>query len=156
MIMGNPVPRTCVEFNQQSDATNQNCESLSLEDCRSIDAYVLLAGPGAGKTTTFIEEAELAEDGRYVTARDFLTFQSNPEWGGKTLFIDGLDEMRAGTADSRTPFDKIRSRLDELGKPRFRLSCRNADWFGAYDRDELKKVSPTGEISVLLLNPLSD
>ena len=156
MIMGNPVPRTCVEFNQQSDAANQNCESLSLEDCRLIDAYVLLAGPGAGKTTTFIEEAELAEDGCYVTARDFLTFQINPEWGGKTLFIDGLDEMRAGTADSRTSFDKIRSRLDELGKPRFRLSCRNADWLGAYDRDELKKVSPTGEVSVLLLNPLSD
>ena len=155
MIMGNPVPRTCVEFNQQSDAANQNFESLSLEDCRPIDAYVLLAGPGAGKTTTFIEEAELAEDGCYVTARDFLTFQINPEWGGKTLFIDGLDEMRAGTADSRTSFDKIRSKLDELGKPRFRLSCRNADWFGAYDRDELKKVSPTGEISVLLLNPLS-
>ena len=37
-----------------------------------------------------------------------------------------------------------------------RLSCRNADWLGAYDRDELKKVSPTGEVSVLLLNPLSD
>ena len=156
MIMGNPVPRTCVEFNQQSDAANQNFESLSLEDCRPIDAYVLLAGPGAGKTTTFIEEAELAEDGCYVTARDFLTFQINPEWGGKTLFIDGLDEMRAGTADSRTSFDKIRSTLDELGKPRFRLSCRNADWLGAYDRDELKKVSPTGEVSVLLLNPLSD
>ena len=156
MIMGNPVPRTCVEFNQQSDSANQNCESLSLEDCRSIDAYVLLAGPGAGKTTTFIEEAELAEDGRYVTARDFLTFQINPEWGGKTLFIDGLDEMRAGTADSRTSFDKIRSKLDKLGKPRFRLSCRNADWLGAYDRNELKKVSPTGEVSVLLLNPLSD
>lgn len=156
MIMGNPVPRTCVEFNQQSDSANQNCESLSLEDCRPIDAYVLLAGPGAGKTTTFVEEAEVTEDGCYVTARDFLTFQFNPEWGGKTLFIDGLDEMRAGTTDSRTSFDKIRSKLDKLGRPRFRLSCRNADWLGAYDRDELKKVSPTGEVSVLLLNPLSD
>ena len=156
MIMGNPVPRTCVEFNQQSDSANQNCESLSLEDCRPIDAYVLLAGPGAGKTTTFVEEEEVTEDGCYVTARDFLTFQHNPEWGDKTLFIDGLDEMRAGTTDSRTSFDKIRSKLDKLGRPRFRLSCRNADWLGAYDRDELKKVSPTGEVSVLLLNPLSD
>ena len=122
----------------------------------AIDAYVLLAGPGAGKTTTFNEEAKLAEDGFYVTARNFLTLQIKPEWGGKTLFIDGLDEMRAGTVESRTSFDKIRSRLDELGKPRFRLSCRNADWLGAYDRDELEKVSPTGKVSVLLLNPLSD
>ena len=156
MIMGNPVPRTCVEFNQQSASANENSESFSFENYRAIDAYVLLAGPGAGKTTTFTEEAKLTEDGCYVTARNFLTFQSNSVWSCKTLFIDGLDEIRAGAADNRTSFDKIRSKLDELGKPRFRLSCRNADWFGAYDRDYLKKVSPTGEVSVLLLNSLSD
>ena len=93
-----------------------------------------------------------------ITARDFLTFepQSHPEWRGKTLFIDGLDEIRVGANDARTPFDQIRRRLDELGKPRFRLSCREADWLGANDQKHLESVSPDSKVTVLRLNPLTD
>ena len=29
-----------------------------------------------------------------------------------------------------------------LGKPRFRLSCREADWLGENDRKHLESVSP--------------
>ena len=74
----------------------------------------------------------------------------------KTLFIDGLDEVRAGTADVRTPFDAIRERLDALDKPRFRLSCREADWLGVNDRDNLAAVTPDGAVTVLRLDPLTD
>ena len=127
----------------------------SLEDIRKRDACVLLGAPGAGKTVEFTREADECEDGCYVTARDFITFADRPEWHGATLFIDGLDEMRAGAADGRTPLNAIRAKLDALGRPRFRLSCREADWFGANDRKHLESVSPSGEVTVLRLDPLS-
>lgn len=128
--------------------------SRALMDFRKTDAYVLLGAPGAGKTTSFQQEAD-ATGGHYVTARDFLTFDDKPEWHGATLFIDAFDERRAGLADGRTPLDQIRSKLHTLGCPRFRLSCREADWFGANDREHLKEVSPSRGISVIRFDPLS-
>ena len=130
-------------------------ESHTLSDYRESDAYVLLGAPGAGKTTEFRHEAEHA-GGHYVTARDFLTFEDRPEWRDTTLFIDGLDETRAGSPDGRTPLDGIRRRLDALGHPRFRLSCRDADWFGDNDRTHLETVSGDGRVRALRLDPLSD
>ena len=129
--------------------------SRPLEAFRESVAWVLLGAPGAGKTTVFETEAE--RDGcHYVTARDFLMFEDKPEWHDTTLFIDGLDERRAGTADGHTPLDAIRARLDALGRPGFRLSCREADWFGANDRTHLARVASDGGIRVLRLDPLSD
>ena len=64
--------------------------------------------------------------------------------------------MRAGSPDGRTPLDGIRRRLDALGRPRFRLSCRDADWFGDNDRAHLETVSGDGRVTVLRLDPLSD
>ena len=127
----------------------------SLEDFRERDAYVLLGAPGAGKTVEFEREADECEDGCYVTARDFITFADRPEWHDATLLIDGLDEMRAGAADGRTPLNAIRAKLDVLERPRFRLSCREADWFGASDRKHLESVSASGKVTVLRLDPLS-
>ena len=129
--------------------------SRSLEHFRESDAYVLLGAPGAGKTVTFRQEAECGRS-HYVIARDFITFDDRPEWHDATLFIDGLDEMRAGAADGRTPLDAIRTKLDRIGRPRFRVSCREADWFGATDRKHLKSVSREGEVKVLRLDPLSE
>ena len=77
-------------------------------------------------------------------------------WENATLYIDGLDETRAGATDGRTPFDAIRRKLQHLSRPRFRLSCRDADWFGANDRERLKAVSPDGEVLVLRLDPMSE
>ena len=127
----------------------------TVEEFRGCDAYVLLGAPGAGKTTEFRHEAAHA-GGHYVTARDFLTFDNRSEWRGTTLFIDGLDEMRAGSPDGRTPLDGIRRRLEALGGPRFRLSCRDADWFGDNDRAHLETVSGGRQVKVLRLDPLTD
>lgn len=129
--------------------------SRPVEAFREVPAYVLLGPPGSGKTEALRLEAR-REGGRYVAARDFLTFDPEPEWKGGTICIDGLDEVRAGTSDGRTPFDGIRARLRGMGSPRFRLSCREADWFGANDRERLKAVAPNGEVQVLRLDPLSD
>ena len=124
-----------------------------------LHAYVLLGDPGAGKTTEFKKESRaLGGAAVYIRARDFvwLDLDSRPEWRDKTLFIDGLDEMRAGAADSRLPLDEIRNRLDRLGRPRFRISCREADWLGDNDLRSLEAVSPDSRIAVLRLDPLSE
>ena len=153
------VPRTCTEISAGNEDQHREKESQLLEAFRDTPAYVLLGDPGAGKTTAFEAECEaLRENACLVTARDFLTFdpQSHPEWRNKTLFIDGLDETRVGANDARTPFDQIRRRLDALGKPRFRLSCREADWLGANDRRRLESVSSDSKVTVLRLNPLTN
>lgn len=153
------VPRTCTEISAENANQHREKEPRSLEEFQDVSAYVLLGDPGAGKTTAFKTECKkLREKACLITARDFLTFnpQSHPEWCDKTLFIDGLDEIRVGANDARTPFDQIRGRLDELGKPHFRLSCREADWLGANDRRHLESVSPDSKVTVLRLDPLTD
>ena len=150
------VSRTCTEVSD-TDHKWKN-ESRPLGDFRSQAAYVLLGDPGAGKTTVFQAESGAFDDAHFVSARDFLNFNvdRHPEWHEKTLFIDGLDEVRAGTADARTPLNAIWRQLDALGKPRFRLSCREADWLGTNDRRHLASVSPDGTVTVLRLDPLTD
>ena len=63
---------------------------------------MLIAEPGAGKTTAFKTEAA-SQGGGYVTVRNFRTFEDKPEWQDTTLFLDGLDESRAATLDNRSP-----------------------------------------------------
>ena len=53
----------------------------------------------------------------YVTVRNFRTFDDKPEWHDTTLFLDGLDESRAGTEDGRSSLDDIRKKLERLRMP---------------------------------------
>ncbi len=153
------VPRNCTEVSTGDTDQGREKSPRPVEEFRSASAYVLLGDPGSGKTTVFESEHEALEEATcLITARDFLTWDldSHPEWRHKTLLIDGLDEIRVGSADARTPFDRIRSRLDKLGRPRFRLSCRDADWLGDNDRSRLASVSPDSQVTVLRLDPLTD
>lgn len=152
------VPRTCTEIGDQVARQGQTSVSRPLEEFRDTPAYVLLGDPGSGKTTAFEVESEATEKGYLISAWEFLTFDVNdhPEWRNKTLFIDGLDEVRAGTSDALTPFDEILRRLGMLGKPRFRLSCRQADWLGNNDLTNLKSVSPDSNVTSLRLDPLTN
>jgi len=144
------VPRTCT---YKTD--NKSQESRPLTSYRDMPAFVLLGDPGAGKTESFRFEAD-ESGGKYIKARDFAVFEPGAELRGKTLFIDGLDEIRSDGGDGRTPLDHIRKHLERLGRPRFRLSCREADWLGASDSDALKRVSPDDNVIALHLDPLSD
>lgn len=149
--MGKYVERTCTEVIDKREG--RGAESWPLAAFRDCSAYVLLGAPGAGKTVSFKQEAA---NGIYCDVRDFTTFSAQRWDHGKTLFIDGLDEMRAAATDGHTPLDAIRTKLDELGRPTFRLSCREADWFGSPDRSRLESVSPDGVVRVLRLDPLSE
>ncbi len=151
-----PVPRT---GGNRTDIEPLRRDSRPLADFRSHDAYVLLGDPGTGKTTAFDDEVKAlgAGVGHLVSARDFLGIDDpSAVPAGRTLFIDGLDEVRAGARDALTPFEGIRRRLHELGRPRFRLSCREADWLGENDRRHLARISPGGEVTVLRLDPLTE
>ena len=149
------APRTCTVVDEGEPPVDPKERTAPLSDYVNAAAYVLIAEPGAGKTTTFKTEAD-SHGGTYVTVRNFLTFDDRSEWRDTTLFLDGLDESRAGTEDGRTPLDDVRRKLDRLGRPPFRLSCRWADWMAANDRDALKEVSPDGAVTVIRLDPLSD
>ena len=149
------APRTCTVVGEGEATRDAKERAAPLSGYANAAAYLLIAEPGAGKTTTFKTEAA-TQGGVYVTVRDFRTFDDRPEWHDTTLFLDGLDESRAGTEDGRTPLDDIRTKLDRLGRPPFRLSCRWADWMATTDRDALKKVSPDGTVTVIRLDPLSD
>ena len=155
--MNHFVARTCTVLNRSEleEHVGASTDSSPIQRFRNLSAYVLLGGPGAGKTTIFEKEADETH-GTYVAARDFLDFDDRPEWHGANLFIDGLDEVRAGTSDKREPLGRIRGKLHSLGCRSFRLACREADWLGTSDRDRLNSVSADGELIVLRLNPLSE
>lgn len=157
--MDGVVSLSCTEIPPSGRGPNCDDVPQTLEVFRSLSAYVLLGDPGSGKTTAFKAEcAALGEEACLVTARNFLALdlKSHPEWRDKTLFIDGLDEVRAESRNLSQPFDKVRRRLDALGKPNFRISCRVADWLGNNDRMHLEIVSPDSQVKVLYLNPLSE
>jgi hypothetical protein len=90
---------------------------------------VLLGDPGAGKSHLFCEAAA-ACGGRYVTARAFLNIPQFPP--GAILFIDGLDERRAGRGDRGT-IDTIVQKLFAAPPTKVRISCRVVDWLGESD-----------------------
>lgn len=127
-----------------------------LSTYRYAPRYVLLGDPGAGKSAAFTREQSSTPRAEVVTARDFRTTYGDalpPQT--ETLFIDGLDEVRAGGGDPWSPFDEIRSRIKKLNPKRVRLSCRELDWLGENDRTNLSKVVPGGEVIVLRLGPLN-
>ncbi|MCY4611427.1 MAG: hypothetical protein OXC38_07010 [Gammaproteobacteria bacterium] len=146
------VPRT-VSVIGEDQTDSPKTASKRLAEYRDCSAYVLLGSPGAGKTTAFQLEADAHENGMRIPARDFIALD-DPEWPDKLLFIDGLDEMRAGAQDGRTPIDQIRGKLQRLGCSRFRLSCRTVDWWWTNDRQKLEQIGV--DVLLLALDPLTD
>ena len=157
--MTSVIPRTCTRIRQDSDGEFTSAQSRGFCSFRDSPAIVLLGDPGMGKTTAFRSEVKALDGaGEFFTARDFLTIdlQNRADLDQKTLFIDGLDEVRAGSGDPRNRLDQIRYRLERLGNPRFRISCRPSSWISKSDRTHLARVSPDSELVVLSLDPLTD
>jgi hypothetical protein len=115
----------------------------SYDDAANI---VLLGDPGAGKTHTF-RECAARTGGRYITARAFLVMPAVKFDGA--LFIDGLDEKRAGRSD-RDTVDALVERLFATAPDKVRLSCRVADWLGESDLTALRPYFEQSEQPVVL------
>ena len=149
------APRTCTVVDEGNATRDAKERAAPLSSYAKAAVYVLIAEPGAGKTTAFETEAA-SQEGTYVTVQNFLTFDDKPEWQDTTLFLDGLDESRVQTENGRTPLDEIRRKLYRLGCPPFRLSCRWADWMAATDKEALKDVSSDRTVTVIRLDPLTE
>ncbi len=158
MTKRNLIPRTCTEVATDDSVLASLEGPQPLSAFRDVPAYVLLGEPGAGKTTEFERECEaLGDQAERISARRFAKadIAAHREWRDNVLFIDGLDETRAGGRQATEALDEIAERLEQLGSPRFRLSCRAADWLGPVDRSPLAKISSDGRVVVLRLDPLN-
>ena len=90
---------------------------------------VLVGDPGSGKSFLFDALAQ-QESTKVQSARAFLNTPAH--LAGDFLFIDALDERRAGRTDQAT-IDLIVQRLFEINPSRVRLACRAHDWLGGTD-----------------------
>lgn len=144
------VPRLVREVPAHPDSTPRPPALLS--EFHERAAWVLLGEPGAGKTVALEEEARRT-GGIFISIAEFLSGEVDESWRGTTLFLDGLDEVRA-SGDEHTLI-KLRLRLRKLNVSRFRISCRAADWLGATDTQDLQDIVPDKTISVLQLEPLA-
>lgn len=145
------IPRRVrLSANEPSDETR----SQPLEELRHLAAWVLLGEPGAGKSKAFEQEAR-ATEGHCISIAKFLSDDPEPVWQGKTLYLDGLDETRASGGDTSILL-KVRAHLRKLGKPKFRIACRAADWFGSTDSQAIGDASPNGQLAVFTLEQLND
>jgi hypothetical protein len=143
------IPRYCLKKRKDG-----SFEHSLLSAYRDDDAYVLLGEQGAGKSESFKYEAK-ETGGVYIKARDFI-HGIYEDLTDKTIYIDGIDEIRSGNLDGRVPFDQVRKGLLKLGSPAFRLSCREADWYGSTDEESLKLITSGQKLNVLKLCPLDN
>src|SRR5882724_319454 len=147
-IMTRTVRQTNIEPGRPQDAVPR-----PFADFGGRPNLVLLGDPGAGKTHVFTQAAK-AESGRFLKARAFLSTPAHL-LSGQALFIDGLDEKRAGRAD-RDTVDALVTKLFEVDPAKVRISCRVADWLGESDLAGLQPYfEQHGETLVLLLESLS-
>jgi predicted NACHT family NTPase len=136
------------------DRRTEEDRSRYFSEYAARENIVLLGDPGAGKSHLFRTFAD-TEHGRYVTVRTFLATPVMAK--GEKLFIDGLDEKRAGRGD-RDTVDALVGKLFEAAPSNVRLSCRAADWLGESDLASLQPFfdQSGGTPAVLGLATLSE
>lgn len=146
------VPRSVKQLRKLPDG-GPDSDAVALESLRSVPAWVLLGEPGAGKSESFKFEAQ-AVNGLRLTIAEFIYSDIDEAWRNKCLFLDGLDEVRAGSA-TVSILVQVKSKLRKLGLPYFRIACRAADWYGQSDLEEIIGASPNEKLPIYTLEPLT-
>lgn len=144
------VPRHVRELEKGLEPSQRR----ELSSLREHPAWVLLGEPGAGKSTVFEDEASRA-GGVVVPVATFIHDPVQEQWRDKILFLDGLDETPAMTEHGHVLM-RVKNRLIEMGRPKFRIACRAADWLGYSDEESIATASRDGKILKLALEPLSE
>jgi hypothetical protein len=114
---------------------------------------VLLGHAGAGKTSLF-GHFSAQEDARLTDAARLLGLGARADWAGRTVYVDALDEQRAGNDLGETLASVVRA-LRESGVARIRIACRAADWY-ASTASSMPLGEYLGEYQVLMLEPLTE
>ena len=155
------VPRFVTVGRESRDAgpgvAGNRSRSAPLAEFRSERAYVLLGDPGAGKTEAFGTESQ-SRSGQHTDPGAPLHLpKSRPHIRSgarrRSSSTDLTKSVRAART-ARRPMDLILERLERLGSPNFRLSCRAADWLGRNDLQEILSTVGYGDVRVLHLEPL--
>lgn len=116
---------------------------------------VLIGDPGAGKSHLFRQFAP-TEHADQFTARDFLNVDVSTLTTNSVLYVDALDEKRAGRGDQNT-VDEIIRKLSVIKPQKVRIACRAVDWLGETDLAAFQAYfNRTGETGVVSLEPLSE
>lgn len=129
------VPRTLVVDKLQPDEKTIGEDEISTIQ----NPIVILGEPGIGKSDLTKSIANSLSAVR-VSAGTFSRSEDLSPYAvghSGTLIIDGLDEV--STASGETALDVVLKKLDKLGRPRFILSCRAADWQGLSDRWKIEQ-----------------
>jgi hypothetical protein len=149
------APRTVQEIRpDRTEQKRSEVPSQPLEELRELHGWILLGEPGLGKTRSFENEAKIS-GGTYKKITDFVDDELTESLQNSPIFLDGLDEVRASrNADSI--LRKVRNRLNKIGNPPFRISCRAADWYGSSDRQDISQESARNDVRVFCLLPLDE
>lgn len=117
---------------RQLTPTLQEEDSLKLfSSFMDHSNVVLLGDPGAGKSHLFRYFSEARKDTLF-SARSFLNQDAGAIPSSSVIFIDALDEKRAGRGDDDT-IDAIVRKLCVIRPNKVRIACRAADWLGQVD-----------------------
>ena len=141
------------QFVQQiSPRTEIGTERRRFSEYLASPNIVLLGDPGSGKSHLFRETSK-ALSVPFLTTRQFLNTPFNA--AEPTLFIDALDEKRAGRGDNDT-IDSMVQKLFASEARQIRISCRAQDWLGETDLAAFKPYfDQRGGAVVLALDALT-
>ncbi|MFT6372462.1 MAG: hypothetical protein ACJAZT_001203 [Gammaproteobacteria bacterium] len=119
------IPRTLWSETKKGRET---FDQTQLIEC--TESIVILGEAGMGKTHLLKSIAKLSGFVHCTARRLINSFNANKILGSaQVLVIDALDEVSAkGDSDA---IDSVLTQLEQLGYPKFILSCRVADWHSA-------------------------
>jgi glycosyltransferase involved in cell wall biosynthesis len=147
---------------------------VKLGELRDTPCLILLGTPGMGKTTeiqkeaeearqraeavTFLSLSELSAPDDLATAlnRSSESAKSAIETSYWNIFLDGLDEVLSDSSQIEKAISQQLRLLAQnglLGKVRFRISCRTAEWPSALEA-ELRTLWAGDEVAVVQLERL--